>query len=423
MFELSRLPNGLRVVSSTMPRRRGITVCIFVGVGSRYETDDEAGLSHFIEHLFFKGTDRRPTARQISEAVEGVGGYINAATNREYTEYFCKVTRPHFSIALDVLADALLHSRFDPVEVEKERRVILEELNMVRDDPSEWVGVLIDETLWPDHPLGRDIAGSQESVASFSRELALAFKGRHYSPADCVVSIAGNIGHPEAVDSVAALLGDWPAFSAPAFEPAREHQHQPRLRLEYKRAEQTQLCLAVPGLPRRDADRYTLTVLNTILGGGMSSRLFVDLREDRALCYDVSSHVVSLTDSGALLVFAGVDPAQSDAALRGILDQLDGMRRPIPHDELTKAKEYLKGQLLLSLEGTSAVASWFGRQELLEREIQTPEQVIDAIDAVAGEAITGLAERLFRTDRLNLAVVGPTRRAHRFRSMLRLDGR
>lgn len=414
MYEKTTLPNGLRIVSSYMPHTRSVTVSIFVGVGSRFETDTEAGLSHFIEHLYFKGTDKRPTPREISEAIEGVGGYMNAATNREYTEYWCKVAQPHFSIAADVLTDALLRSRFDPSEVEKERKVVIEELNMVRDDPSEWLGVVIDETLWPDHPLGRDIAGSKETVSAFTRETAREFMQTHYSPTNCVVSVAGNLEHPVVVEEMSRLLGDWQPVTVPGWEPARDGQTKPQVRVEYKKTEQANLCVALPSISLMDPDRYKLSVLNVILGGGMSSRLFLELRERQALCYDVSSHVAPLLDTGALMVFAGVDPKRCSPAIDGILAELRGMCAPIPETEMTKAREFLKGQILLSMEGTAAVAAWMGRQELQTGRIMTPDEVVERICEVTSDDVNAVAARIFKTEKLNLAIVGPYRSDRKF---------
>ena len=420
MYRKTVLDNGLRIVSSFMPHTRSVSITIFVGTGSRYEKDTEAGLSHFIEHLFFKGTEKRPTARDISEAIEGVGGVINAGTDRELTVYWAKVATPHFDLALDVLADALLHSKFDPEEIEKERKVVIEELNMIRDDPREWIDVIIDEVIWPGQALGRDVAGTKETVNSFTRDDALSYLARHYTPRNTVVSVAGNVPHEYVVHAIEKALGGWKGGEPQTFAPAQNSQSAPRLRLESKRTEQAHLCLAVHGLSMLHPDRFVLDVLNVILGEGMSSRLFQEVREKRGLAYDVHSYVSHFLDAGAATVYAGVDPRRINSAIEAILSELRRLKDEVPDSELAKAKEYSKGRLLLRMEDTRSVAGWMGAQELLTGRILTVDDVVQIIDAIRPADLQRVAQELFVTEKLNLAIVGPYRSERRFTELLLL---
>jgi predicted Zn-dependent peptidase len=421
MYEKTVLPNGLRIVSSFMPHTRSVTVSVYLGAGSRYEADEEGGISHFIEHMCFKGTQRRPSAKEITEAIEGVGGVMNAATGKERTVYWCKVARTHFDLALDVLVDMLMGSRFEPGEMEKERKVILEELSTVYDTPHEWVDVLIDEVVWPGQPLGRDVAGSRESVSGISRRMMLDYIRSHYTPRNTVVAIAGAVEHAEIVEKVGRLLGDWGAADPAPWYPAVDGQTAPRARVENKATEQAHLCIATGGLPTLHPDRFVLDLVNVILGEGMSCRLFLEVREKRGLAYDVHSYVSRFLDSGALTVYAGVDPKRIDETITSVIGELVRLRdEPVPESELVKVKEFTKGRLDLSMEDTRAVASWLGGQELLTNQILTVEEVVDQVERITEADIQRVTKGLFVTERLNLAVVGPYPKSKRFEAMLKL---
>ncbi|MFH1485251.1 MAG: pitrilysin family protein [Chloroflexota bacterium] len=420
-YEKSTLANGLRIVSFTMPHTYSVCISIFVGVGSRYEDADKAGVSHFIEHLCFKGTTRRTTAKDICEAIEGVGGILNGGTDRELTVYWCKVARPHYLLALDVLLDMLRDSKFDPTEVEKERRVIIEELSAAWDSPHQRVDSLIDEVLWPDQALGRDVAGTKESVSAISRAAMLEFLTQRYFPGNAVVSVAGDIGHGEVVGSLEQTFDSWPQGSPGSWYPAVDEQNAPRLRLESRKTEQAHLCLAVPGLSFLHPDRFALDLLNVILGECMSSRLFTEIREKRGLAYDIHSYVSHYRDSGALTVYAGVHPKQADDAIRCVLAELARIRdEPIPSQEMVKAKELSKGRLLLRMEDTRSVSGWMGGQELLTGHIYTVDEIVKLVDDLTPEDLHRVARNLLGTGRLNLAVVGPFRSERRFERLLRL---
>jgi predicted Zn-dependent peptidase len=407
MHRQTTLDNGLRVITETMSQTRSVAICIFIGVGSRYESEPQAGVSHFIEHLCFKGTTKRPSSQEISEAIEGVGGIINAGTDKELTVYWCKVAQPHFTLALDVLADIILNSRFEPAEIERERQVITEEINMSLDSPSQLVNMLIDELLWPGHPLGRDIAGTKESVAAINREMIVDYLGHKYLPANTVVSIAGAGEHGEMVGAVEKALGGWTEIRPdPTYSPYKEREF-PRLRIEAKETEQAHLCLALSGLPQLHPKRFTLDLLDVILGKGMSSRLFTEIRDRLGLAYSIHSYAEHFADTGSIAVYAGVEPKNLRVAVKAILEQLARLKEPVPQAELTKAKELSKGRLLLSMEDSRAVAGWTGGQEILTRRILSVDQVIAIIDAITAEEIKELAQELLVSNQLRLAVVGP----------------
>lgn len=421
MHQKTVLDNGLRVITTNMPHTRSVSICIFVGSGSRYESEAEAGISHFIEHLFFKGTQKRPSSRKISEAIEGVGGIINGGTDKELTVYWCKVAQPHFPTALDVLTDILLCSRFDPADIENERKVIIEELNMERDSPSHLVDILIDELLWPAHPLGRDIAGSKETVAAITRERMLDYLASHYLPSNTVVSIAGAIQHQEIVEMVRQALGSWVNTKPhPSYQGYKE-QEFPKLRIESKKTEQAHLCLGLIGLSLTHPKRFVLDLLNVILGEGMSSRLFTEIRDRLGLAYSVHSFVDHFLDTGSIIIYAGVEPENTSQAITAILEQLSRIKEPVSEAELTKAKELAKGRLLLRMEDSRSVAGWAGGQETLTGQILEVEQVTAIIDAITAEEISQLARELFLESQLRLAVVGPLSPDEPLDKLLKLD--
>ena len=407
MYQKTTLDNGLRVATSAMPNTHSVAIGIFIAVGSRYEVDAEAGISHFTEHLLFKGTARRPTSRQISEAIEGVGGILNGGTDKELTVYWCKVARPHFSIALDVLTDMLLNSLFDSEELEKERQVIIEEINMSIDSPQQRVHMLLDEQLWPEHPLGRDIAGTKQSVVTITRDVMLGYLSRQYQPGKILVAVAGDIQHEEVVTAVRQTLGNWASRQEPSGYSAYKDRLIKRLCVEKRDIEQAHLCLALPGLSLLHPRRFPLDLLNVILGEGMSSRLFAEVRDRLGLAYSIHSSVDHYLDSGSLIIYAGVDPKNLPVAIKAVLEQLAQLKEKIPEAEITKAKELSKGRLLLRMEDTRNVVGWMGGQEILTRHILTPAQVVSIIDSITSEEIKKVAREVITGDKLRLAVVGP----------------
>jgi predicted Zn-dependent peptidase len=413
VFQRTILANGLCVLSAPMAHTRSVTFSAYVGAGSRYERPDEAGISHFVEHICFKGTERRPSARDISEEVDNVGGILNGGTDREYTTYYIKVARPHFQMAADLVVDIMRQPLFDSEEFEKERKVIIEELASVADSPSQQCEVLLDSLLWPDQPLGWDVGGTEDTVSTMSRDEAITYMGRQYAPNNMVISVAGDVEHGEVVAAVGALTADWPLGRAVAgWYPAVNGQSEPRCGVIYKKTEQAHISLALRGVASTHPDRYALSLLSVALGEGMSSRLFLELREKRGLVYDVHSYVTNYLDSGSFTVYAAVDPEDGIEALQVMIQELAQLRDGLPRAELQKAKEVSKGRLLLRMEDTRSVSSWLGAQELLWGEVKTPEEIVKAIDQVNEDDVQRVA------DKLNLAVVGPYKSEGRFLSLL-----
>lgn len=403
-----------------MPNSYSVCVAVFIGAGSRYEVDEKAGISHFIEHLAFKGTQKRATAQDISEAIEGIGGVLNGGTDKEVTVYWAKVARPHLAIALDVLSDMLLHSRLEPQEVEKERGVILEEIRMTWDSPAQRVDLLIDDTVWPQQPLGRDVAGSPGSVAELSRQDMVDFMAHHYFPTNTVIAVAGDVSHQEVVAGLSRGFGSWPGGQPQPWYPADNGQGAPRLRVETRDTEQAHLCLALRGLSSLDPDRFTLNLLNTILGEGMSSRLFLEIREKRGLAYDIHSYLQQFLDAGSWIICAGVDPRKLESAIGAILDEVSKLREGIPESGLARAREFLKGRLLLRMEDTRSVAGWLGGQELLIGQVLTVDEVVSRLEAITTQDLERLARSLILPQKLNLAVVGPLAHSDRLENLLHL---
>ena len=420
MYQKTTLDNGLRLITVTMPHTHSVSIGFFMGVGSRYETEAQAGISHFIEHLCFRGTPKRATAKEISVAIEGVGGMLNAGTDKELTVYWCKVAQQHFSLALDVLVDMLLNSKFDPLDIERERQIIIEEINMTKDSPSQEVNLLIDKLLWPGHPLGRDIAGSKESMSAITREMMLDYLAGQYLPDNIVVAVAGNIQHQEAVTAVSQAIANWTGRRTRSGYLAYQEQPNPRLQVEHRDTEQAHLCLALPGLSLFHPRRFTLDLLNVILGEGMSSRLFSEIRDKLGLAYSIHSSVDHCLDSGAVTIYAGVEPKNLPIVINAILEQLAQLKELIPESELSKAKELAKGRLLLRMEDTRNVVSWLGGQEILMGRILTVDQVVSIIDAITTDELKQLARELFVGDRLRLAIVGPVSEDEPLAELLKL---
>ena len=415
------LDNGLRILTSFLPQTRSVSMAVLIGAGSRYESDELAGVSHFLEHLPFKGTRQWPTAKEVSEVVEGVGGILNASTDREMTVYWCKVASLHFQQSLNVLTDMVLHPLLDPKEIEKERLVVVEELRMSKDHPNYRVDALIDEALWPDQPMGRDVGGSQESVMALKRQQIETYKEHQYGPANAVVTVAGNISNEEVVTSLEEIFRDWqPSESLPIL-PVQGTNGGPHVRIEQRKTEQAHVCIGLPGLAIDHPLRYALTMMNVILGEGMSSRLFLELRENRGLVYDIHSSVSYFHDCGSLVTYCGVEPKNCFQAIETILDQLGQLRDGVPQKELNKAKELSKGRLLLRMEDSRSVAMWMGGQEMLTGQVRTVDDVVALIDAVTTEDVKNVAQELIKEEKLNLAVVGPYRSEGRFRKLLKLS--
>jgi len=387
-----------------------------VAVGSRYETESESGISHCVEHMVFKGGKRFPTARDVSEAIEGVGGVLNAATDREATVFWTRVPIAKLGLAVSVLSDMLLTPALDPDEVVKERQVVIEELRMYQDNPQDYVQIAFDALMWPDHPLGWDVAGREETVLSFTADDCRRHLDAHLLPSTLVVSIAGGFETEDAMTLIDDALAPWatgrkgqpapPAHATPA-------SGSP-LRVIRRSAEQANLLVGARAPSYNDPDRHVAEILNVILGEGMSSRLFLELRERRGLVYDVHSFMSRMADTGVLGIGLACEPRQAATALEAAVVELRKLaEEPVGDAELTKAREYAKGRLLLQLESTSALCEYAGQQLLLQGKIVEPEELVARLESVDAAQVTELAGRVLGAG-LRAAVVGPFRSESRF---------
>ena len=420
MFHRTELPQGPRVISARLPGSRSVSIAAYVLAGSRLEAPAEAGVAHFMEHLTFKGTNGYPSSRAISEAIEGVGGSANAATDRESTVYWARVPRREATRAMDVLGELVVRPRLDEGDIDQERTVIVEEIRSYLDDPSEYCQMLIQTALFGDGPLGREICGDEAGIRALPAGAIRDFWGTMYRPSNAVVAVAGDIEHEEAVALALAAFGSGNGV-VPRATPAPQLPAGPRVLTGRRDTAQAQLAIALPALPRDHADAWNLAVLNAVLGDGMSSRLFLGVREEKGLAYDVSSGVVEYADAGALEISAGVDPAQLPAAIEAILAELVRLvDEPIPAEELAKAKAYLAGGLELRMDDTRHLASWIGGQEALHDRVYTLDEALEAVEAVRPEDIGRLADGLFRDEALRMAVVAPARHLRGLERHLRL---
>lgn len=407
-YQLKTFKNGLRLVTVALPVK-SMTMEISVDAGSRYETEKNSGLSHFLEHLFFKGTKRRPTARTLATEVDSFGGIMNASTGKEETSFFIKAAAKHLPQALDILVDILTNSKFDPKEIEKERGVIIEEINMREDMPMARVGEIFDDLLYSPTPLGQKIIGKKENIRKMTRKDFLDYLKRFYQPERMVVVIAGS---PTAISpprrAFAHLAGVWGSGKA-GRQRYTFSQTKPQIEIQYKKTEQAHFCLGVRAFRRVHPDQYVLAVLSTILGGSMSSRLFEELREKRGLAYYVKTEVECFQETGHLVTQAGTDINKIGEAIKVILEEYRRIshQSSIINHELKKAKEFLKGRLILNLEDSHIVAGLFGSTLLLEGKVRTPEEILAGIEKVTIADLRRVAQNIFLPKNLNLAIIGP----------------
>ena len=420
MFERTALPSGPRVISSRLPGARSVSIAAYVLAGSRLETAAETGVAHFMEHLTFKGTQSYPTTRAISEAIEGVGGSFNASTDRESTVYWVRVPRREAHRAMDVLGELIVRPLLDAKEIEGERSVIIEEIRSYQDDPAEYAQMLFQSALFGDGPLGREICGDEAGIRALPERTIRDFWRTTYRPANTVIAVAGDIDHAQAVELAGPALGTGNG-TIPGYAPAPALPAGDRSRLGKRQTSQAHLVVGLPALRRDHPDSWTLALLNAILGDGMSSRLFLSVREERGLAYDIGSGLVDYADAGALEISAGVDPASMPDALAAILDELRRVREElVPPDELDKAKRYLSGGLELRMDETRHVASWIGGQEALHDRVLTLDEALAAIEAVTADDIARIAGELIRDEGLRLSAVAPARYLRGLERHLRL---
>jgi predicted Zn-dependent peptidase len=418
-YQLDKLSNGLRILTAPMDSAQSVTCAIMLAAGSRYETPETNGIAHFAEHMFFKGTERRPTARDISKEIDAIGGEFNAFTGKEYTGYYVKCAAESRDVALDVLVDMLRHSKFDAGEIEREKGVIIEEMNMYYDTPRDFIGGVYEELLYDDQPLGWDIIGKKETIRGATRDTFTSYVDHWYRPSRMVVGVGGKIGDG-LHERVEELLGDMAEAETGAPEPVRlSPDGDVRVKVHTKASDQAHICLGVHSYPLEHPDRYVLQVLSTVLGGGMSSRLFTEVRERRGLAYYVYGLNHSYTDAGSLYSQAGVDINRIDDAVTTIAAELRKVANDaVPQDELDKAKSFAKGRFVLQLETSQGLIMFGLRREVLESRTPDPEEVLAELDKVTAENVQRVAQDLIDERGLNLAVIGPFDDAARFEKLL-----
>ena len=417
VFERSELQNGLRVLTAPMPHAQSVSCFVMLAAGSRYETAETNGIAHFAEHMFFKGTKRRPTARDIAGEIDAIGGEFNAFTGKEYTGYYVRCAAETRDTALDVLVDMLRHSRFDAEEIEREKGVIVEEMNMYYDTPRDFIGGVYESLLYGDQPLGWDIIGRKETVRAATRETFTDYVEHWYRPDRMVVGVGGRIGDG-LHERLEQLLGDLEPRETGSPAPVSPSANGTRVKVHTKTSDQAHLVLGVRSRPLEDPDRYVLQLLATVLGGGMSSRLFTEVRERRGLAYYVFGTNHAYTDAGSLYAQSGVDINRIDEAVTTIVEQFQLVAdEPVPADELEKARNFAKGRFVLQLESPHGTIMFGLRREVLEGRAEEPQAVLDALDAVTADDLQRVARELVDAGPY-LAVIGPFEDAERFEQLV-----
>jgi len=418
VFEQHQLDNGLRVLSADMPQVPSVTCMIMLAAGSRYETPDTNGIAHFAEHMFFKGTDRRPTARDIGTEVDGLGGEFNAFTSKEYTGYYVRCASDYRDQALDVLVDMLRNSKFAPDEIEREKGVIVEEMNMYYDTPRDFIGGLYERLLYGDQPLGWDIIGRKETIRAATRETFLDYTGQWYRPERMIVGVAGRLDDGY-LDTIERLLGDLEPTPTGSAAPVSVNGGEPQVTIHHKDSDQAHLCIGVPSYPLVHPDRWPLLLLTTVLGTGMSSRLFTEVRERRGLAYYVYAHNQPYTDAGSLYSQAGVDIARGEEAVETIVREFRRLvDEPVPAEELEKARALAKGRFVLRLESPQGMIVYGLGRLVLGDPALDPEDVLAGLDAVTAEDVQRVAHDVIASHGLNLALIGPFEDAAPFEALL-----
>jgi predicted Zn-dependent peptidase len=417
-FNLETLSNGLRILTAPIESAQSVSCAIMLAAGSRYETPETNGIAHFSEHMFFKGTERRPTARDISMEIDAIGGEYNAFTAKDYTGYYDRCAAEHRDTAYDVLVDMLRHSKFEPEEIEREKGVIIEEMNMYFDTPRDYIGGVYEDLLYGDQPLGWDIIGRKETVRGATRDAFMQYIERWYKPGRLVVGIGGKI-EGDVTEAIERHLGGLEPAETGEPDPVSANGNGSRVRVHTKQSDQAHIALGVPSYPITHPDRYALQLLATVLGGGMSSRLFTEVRERRGLAYYVFGTNHSYTDAGSLYAQAGVDINRIDDAVSTVAAELRRIAdEAVPGDELEKARNFAKGRFVLQLENPHGLIMYGLRKEVLEGETVDPAEVLAELDKVTGDDVQRVAGDLIDAKRLRLALIGPFDDADRFEKIL-----
>ncbi|HHV56154.1 MAG TPA: insulinase family protein [Firmicutes bacterium] len=405
MYNKSTLPGGIRVVTEEIPGLSSVSVGLWVNVGSKYESEAEAGVSHLIEHLLFKGTGRR-TAREIAEAIDSVGGQLNAFTSKEYTCYYAKVLGEHLPLALDVLADMFLEPLFAPADIVREKQVVLEEIRMYEDSPDELVHDLLTEVTWPGHPLGRPTLGTKKSLSGLTPEVIRSFYEEHYTPADLVITAAGRLKHAEVAELCRRHFAGFSRPNVPSTQ--RTPLFQPGRRVFTRNTEQVHVCLGAPGVAAEDESNYVVEVTNSILGGGLSSRLFQHIREEKGLAYSVYSYHTAYQGVGLFTVYMGLSAANLRAGLAMAGEELQKLlQEGVPEEDVQRARQQVLGSFLLSLENSTNRMIRLGKQELSLGRYIPVEEVETKLRSVTAQDVKCLAARAFNAEQLTTVILGP----------------
>ncbi len=427
MYKKYTFKNGLRLILTPQHETKAVTVLVLFRVGSRYEQDNLAGVSHFLEHMAFKGTEQRPTTLSLSKELDKVGAEYNAYTGSDQTGYWIKVNAEHLDLALDMLSDMLLNSKLEEKEIIRGKGTIIEEINMFEDSPARYSEILLDEIVFQGNSLGRPVIGKKKTVSAITRNKMVNYKKKFYLPKNTVISVAGNIDEVKTKNLIEKYFFVAPTFRSDnrnknlKFIRFKPDQTKPRLNLKYKDTEQVHLSFGFVGPSYQDKDLLATHLLATILGGSMSSRLFINIRERQGLCYYIHSGLDVYQDTGNLTIKAGLDKNRIFAAIELILNELKKIKsKGISQEELFKGKEYTKGKLILELEDSSAIAEWYGRQQLLIGKTKTPEQKIDEIMKVTRQDINRAAKKIFQTKKINLALIGPFKTEKEFLKIMRI---
>lgn len=412
------LDNGLKVASHPMKHMESVAMGVWIRAGGRYEDKINNGISHLLEHLLFKGTEKRDMMT-IKQEIEGRGGSFNGFTSEEHTCYLVKVLSKDVSLGLDILSDMVLNPKLAEEEMIKEKNVIIEEINMYKDIPSHYVHEILAEMMWPDQPLGLPLAGTIDSVKSLAREGLMAYKDTYYNPANMLVVAAGRIEEDELVGLSKKFFKTASSKKAPQFNKVTLAQDSPALRLMSKDTEQTHIALGLQAVDRFSPDKHVLSIMNVLLGANMSSRLFHIVRDEMALCYEISSSIRRYEDCGAFVISAGVDHKKISKALEVMLKELSRIKsEPVDAGELKRAKEYYKGQLLFALEDTASHMLWLGEKLVSGEKDFSVKTILDKIDAVTAEDLMRMGNKMFRDDNLNLSIIGPLKDAREARKVL-----
>lgn len=419
MHQKKQLPNGLRIITEKLESTKAVTILILAGAGSRYETKDINGISHFLEHMFFKGADKYKNTKEVSEAIDTIGGDFNAFTGKEYAGYFVKASSDQIEKAMDVLSDMLLHARFAPKEIDKERGVILEEYNMYQDTPMYQIGWDFERLIFGDQPLGWDQIGTPKFIKSVTHEQFVDYKTKLYSPDNIVLTLAGDIDHDKGVELIEKYFKFGDDKKAYDFEALKPHDTDERVYLHDKKTEQAHVVVGIKSYEETHKDHWTEKLLGIILGGNMSSRMFLSVREAKGLCYYIHTHSDNFIDAGIFSTGAGVQLERIDDAISAILDEYSKVRESrVPEEELTKAKNFMKGKMVLRLEDSEQYAHLLGKYELLHNEIMSPEDIMKELDKVTVDDIQRVAQDVLKPENMKAGVIGPYEDKERFEKLL-----